>query len=91
MTTVDRPLLTDAARPSTFDVAAVDEHGVARDVAVAGEHPLTLYVDKHELLTLMTLGAAPEALAIVAEILGVLRGAGGGSLRDHRGPIHPPM
>ena len=59
-----RPLLTHAARPSTFDVAAVDENGVARDVAVAGEHPLTLYVDKRELLTLMTLGAAPEALAI---------------------------
>ena len=59
-----RPVLTHAARPSTFDVAAVDENGVARDVAVAGEHPLTLYVDKRELLTLMTLGAAPEALAI---------------------------
>jgi len=35
-----------------------------RNVPVAGEHPLTLYVDKQELLTLMTLGAAPEALAI---------------------------
>ena len=31
---------------------------------IAGEHPLTLYVDKQEILTLMTLGAAPEALAI---------------------------
>ena len=31
---------------------------------IAGEHPLTLYVDKQESLTLMTLGAAPEALAI---------------------------
>lgn len=59
-----RPLLSDAARPSTFDVAAIDEHGEARNVPVAGEHPLTLYVDKQELLTLMTLGAAPEALAI---------------------------
>ncbi|HET9047215.1 MAG TPA: formate dehydrogenase accessory sulfurtransferase FdhD, partial [Casimicrobiaceae bacterium] len=59
-----RPLLTDAARPATFDVEAIDEHGAARTVAIAGEHPLTLYVDKQELLTLMTLGAAPEALAI---------------------------
>ena len=59
-----RPLLTDAARPATFDVEAIDEHGAARAVAIAGEHPLTLYVDKQELLTLMTLGAAPEALAI---------------------------
>jgi FdhD protein len=32
--------------------------------AVAGEHPLTLYLDKRELVTLMTLGHAPEALAI---------------------------
>jgi FdhD protein len=58
------PLLTHAARPSTFDVTAVDEHGAVRDVAIAGEHPLTLYVDKQEILTLMTLGAAPEALVI---------------------------
>jgi len=59
-----RPALTDAARPSTFNVAAVDENGATRDTPIAGEHPLTLYVDKREILTLMTLGAAPEALAI---------------------------
>ena len=59
-----RPVLTNAARPSTFAVRAVDETGAVRDTPVAGEHPLTLYVDKHELVTLMTLGAAPEALAI---------------------------
>ena len=35
-----------------------------RATPIAGEHPLTLYVDKQEVLTLMTLGAAPEALAI---------------------------
>jgi len=57
-------LLTHSPRPSTFNVTAVDEHGTAREVPIAGEHPLTLYVDKHEILTLMTLGAAPEALAI---------------------------
>ena len=59
-----RPILTDAARPAIFNVRAVDESGDARDTAIAGEHPLTLYVDKREILTLMTLGAAPEALAI---------------------------
>jgi len=59
-----RPILTDAARPSTYDVQAADEHGATRIVPIAGEHPLTLYVDKRELLTVMTLGAAPEALAI---------------------------
>src|SRR5256885_1065643 len=59
-----RPLLTDAGRPATFDVDAVDEHGETRIVPIAGEHPLTLYVDKQEILTLMTLGAAPEDLTI---------------------------
>ena len=59
-----RPLLTSAARPATYPVAAVDETGATREVSIAGEHPLTLYVDKQELVTLMTLGAAPEALAI---------------------------
>ena len=59
-----RPELTDAGRPATFDVAAVDEHGATRAVAIAGEHPLTVYIDKQELLTLMTLGGAPEALTI---------------------------
>ena len=59
-----RPVLTQAARPSTFAVQAVDEMGTVRETPIAGEHPLTLYVDKHELVTLMTLGAAPEALAI---------------------------
>jgi FdhD protein len=59
-----RPILTDAARPATFNVASIDEKGERHDVPVAGEHPLTIYVDKQELLTLMTLGGAPEALAI---------------------------
>jgi len=59
-----RPTLTDAARPATFNVASIDEKGERHDVPVAGEHPLTIYVDKQELLTLMTLGGAPEALAI---------------------------
>lgn len=62
--TPNRPLLTHNARPSTFDVAATDEHGVSQTIPIAGEHALTIYVDKQELLTLMTLGAAPEALTI---------------------------
>jgi FdhD protein len=59
-----RPLLTDAAKPTTFEVEAVNERGEMVPTAVAGEHPLTLYLDKKELVTLMTLGHAPEALAI---------------------------
>ena len=49
---------------STFTSRRVDEHGEELPTPIAGEHPLTLYVDKQEILTLMTLGAAPEALAI---------------------------
>ncbi len=59
-----RPVLTSAARPATYVVHAIDEHGEVRETSIAGEHPLTLYVDKQEVVTLMTLGAAPEALAI---------------------------
>ncbi|MDH5286379.1 MAG: formate dehydrogenase accessory sulfurtransferase FdhD [Betaproteobacteria bacterium] len=58
------PDLTHASRPATVTVEALDEHGARREVAIAGEHALTVYVDKQELLTLMTLGGAPEALAI---------------------------
>jgi len=58
------PSLTHATRSLTFEVDALDEAGVPRRTAIAGEHPLTLYVDKKELVTLMTLGQAPEALAI---------------------------
>ena len=59
-----KPLLTNASRPATFEVEAVNENGEAVPTPIAGEHPLTLYVDKRELVTLMTLGQAPEALAI---------------------------
>jgi FdhD protein len=59
-----RPQLSRAGRPLTFSVDATDEHGHVVPTAIAGEHPLTLYVDKREIVTLMTLGQAPEALAI---------------------------
>ncbi|HTS85717.1 MAG TPA: formate dehydrogenase accessory sulfurtransferase FdhD [Usitatibacter sp.] len=59
-----KPLLTHNARPATYTVEARDETGALVPTPIAGEHPLTLYVDKKELVTIMTLGAAPEALAI---------------------------
>jgi FdhD protein len=64
VTTRARPQLTQAARPATFEVEATNERGEMVPTAIAGEHPLTLYLDKQELVTLMTLGHAPEALAI---------------------------
>ena len=59
-----KPSITHNARPATYTVDARDETGAIVPTPIAGEHPLTLYVDKKELVTLMTLGAAPEALAI---------------------------
>jgi FdhD protein len=59
-----RPRLTNASRPATFEVEATNERGEMVPTSIAGEHPLTLYLDKRELVTLMTLGHAPEALAI---------------------------
>jgi len=56
--------LTHAARPATFEVEAYNERGEMVPTAIAGEHPLTLYLDKREIVTLMTLGHAPEALAL---------------------------
>jgi FdhD protein len=64
MNAPDRPILTDAARPATVEVEARNERGESVATPIAGEHPLTLYLDKRELVTLMTLGQAPEALAI---------------------------
>lgn len=48
----------------THSVTALDEYGQVRVVQVVGEVPLTLWVNNHEVVTLMTLGAYPEALAL---------------------------
>ena len=56
--------MSQAGRAPTHAVTAVDERGRVRDVSVAGELPLTLVVDDREIVTLMTLGTHPEALAL---------------------------
>jgi len=58
------PILSDARLSPTYPITAVDEYGQAREVFVAGERPLTLKVDGQEIVTLMTLGNYPEALAL---------------------------
>ncbi|MGH8501997.1 MAG: formate dehydrogenase accessory sulfurtransferase FdhD [Gammaproteobacteria bacterium] len=73
-----RPELTHAGLDPARATLAVDEYGQTRELDIAGESPLTLYVDKREVVTLMTLGTYPEALAI-----GYLRNQGLiGRLRD---------
>jgi FdhD protein len=58
------PRLTQARVPLTREVDVRDEFGAARTIHIPAERPLTLYVDKRELVTLMTLGVAPELLAL---------------------------
>ncbi len=62
------PSLTQARAPLTCAVAAVNEYGETLQVSIPAERALTVYVDKRELVTLMTLGAHPELL-----VLGYLR------------------
>lgn len=59
-----RPILSDAQARLTHDVEALDERGRRSTLSIPAERPLTVYVDKRELVTLMTLGGAPEALTL---------------------------
>ena len=52
----------------TCEIVAVNEFGDSTSVSIPAERALTVYVDKRELVTLMTLGAYPELL-----VLGFLR------------------
>jgi FdhD protein len=62
------PHLTLAQAPLTCEIDAVNEYGEALRISIPAERALTLYIDKRELVTLMTLGAHPELL-----VLGYLR------------------
>ena len=48
----------------TSEIDAVNEDGEVHTVSIPAERALTVYVDKRELVTLMTLGSAPEALTL---------------------------
>ena len=58
------PLLTRAGCALTREIEVLDEYGERRTIHIPDERPLTLYVDRRELVTLMTLGAEPELLAL---------------------------
>ncbi len=59
-----QPELSSAHADLTQEVEVVDERGRHSMIAIPAERPLTVYVDKRELVTLMTLGGAPEALTL---------------------------
>ena len=62
------PRLSAARAELTREVFVQDEFGARRNISIPAERALTVFVDKRELVTLMTLGAAPELL-----VLGYLR------------------
>jgi len=62
------PHLTQAQAELTRQVTVINAHGVHEQLSIPAERALTLYVDKREIVTLMTLGAHPELL-----VLGYLR------------------
>lgn len=60
--------MSNASVPLVHEVEIMDEVGRLKTTHIPGERPLTIYLDKREVVTLMTLGSAPEAL-----VLGYLR------------------
>lgn len=68
MPEISLPRLTQAQVSLTREVSAINEFGELTSLAIPAERALTVYVDKRELVTLMTLGGQPELL-----VLGFLR------------------
>lgn len=63
--------MSDEGIHQLHTTTVLDEHGEQREISLTGERPLTIYLDKREIVTLMTLGAHPELLT-----LGYLRNQG---------------
>ena len=63
-----KPRLTRAQAPLTRRVTVRNEFGEDSETSIPAERALTVYLDKRELVTLMTLGGEPELL-----VLGFLR------------------
>jgi FdhD protein len=65
------PRLTARSCEPMREIEILDELGARRCIYIPAERALTVFVDDRELVTLMTLGAAPELL-----VLGFLRNQG---------------
>ena len=59
-----KPRLTQARAELTRQISVVNEFGETSQVHIPAERALTVYLDKKELVTLMTLGASPEHLVL---------------------------
>jgi FdhD protein len=58
------PRLTTAECELLREIQILDEYGERRSIHIPAERPLTVFVDKRELVTLMTLGQCPELLVL---------------------------
>lgn len=56
--------MTDSGIHRLHTTTVVDEYGEPRELSLTGERPLTIYLDKREIVTLMTMGAQPELLTL---------------------------
>jgi len=59
-----KPQMTDAGLSVSTAVMGVDETGQDRELQLVGERAMTIYVDKQEIVTLMTIGSHPELLTL---------------------------
>lgn len=64
MNNLYRPDMTNAGLGFSLPSVAIDERGEAQSIELVGERALTIYVDKQEIVTLMTIGAHPELLTL---------------------------
>ena len=64
MSPIRRPAMSRAGLKPTRAVRVTDEYQNTRELHIAEERPLTLYLDSYEIVTLMTLGTEPEWLAL---------------------------
>ncbi len=78
-----RPEITKSVRPKTQIIDVRDEYNEIKSFPITGELPLTIYVNKKEIVTLMTLGHYPESL-----VIGYLRNQGFISRLDDLESVH---
>ncbi len=59
-----QPKMSASGLSFSTTATVVDEKGSSREIHLVGEKALTLYVDKQEIVTLMTMGTHPELLTL---------------------------
>ncbi len=64
MNSAYQPEMSNAGLGFSKPAVAIDEYGEARAIELVGERALTIYVDKQEIVTLMTMGTHPELLTL---------------------------